>query len=108
MKADRIFIAALLSVLLYACSFDPLVHRIDIRQGNYLSDEILENVYIGMSREEVRRLLGTPMLESPFHPQRWDYIYRYQSGKSREVYQRGLSIYFDDNDLISHIEHHQP
>lgn len=53
-------------------------YRIDIPQGNYLTRETVDQVKEGMTREQVRFLLGTPLLRHVFHPDRWDYVFRYQ------------------------------
>ena len=72
----------------------------DIRQGNYVSQEMVAQLKPGLTREQVRYVLGTPLVTDPFHGSRWDYVYRYVDGKSN-VQQRTLSVYFDaDNKLI--------
>ncbi|MBN9462522.1 MAG: outer membrane protein assembly factor BamE [Burkholderiales bacterium] len=53
-------------------------YRTDIPQGNYLTRETVDQVKEGMTREQVRFLLGTPLLRHVFHPDRWDYVFRYQ------------------------------
>jgi outer membrane protein assembly factor BamE len=54
-----------------------------------------------MSREQVRFLLGTPMLSSPFHADRWDYVYFLKRGKGSETQSRRLTVQFKDNRLAS-------
>lgn len=103
LKKHLLLILFLPAIMQSGCSLP--VHRIDIRQGNYLTDESIENIQIGMSRDEVRYILGTPMIQDTFHPDRWDYIYRYQSGKSKRIYQRNLTVYFDESGLVNNIEH---
>jgi outer membrane protein assembly factor BamE len=51
-------------------------HKIDIQQGNVVTQQDVDRVQIGMSKEQVRFILGTPLLNSPFHTNRWDYVYR--------------------------------
>lgn len=102
----------LLPLLLSACgempkleapSFDVgnyiPVYRLDIRQGNFVSQEMVAQLKPGLTREQVRYALGTPLLTDPFHGNRWDYVYRYDSGHG-DVQQRRLSVYFDDNKLV--------
>lgn len=71
----------------------------DVQQGNVVTKEMVEQLTPGMSREQVRFLLGTPALTSVFHQDRWDYVYRLQRGNSREVQSRRLIIVFKDNRL---------
>ena len=83
----------LLLASLTACSFRP--YRIDIQQGNVVTAEQYVQLKVGMTREQVRFLLGTPMLTDVFHADRWDYVYRMDSGATREVTSRALTIYFN-------------
>lgn len=87
---------------LSACSlFAP--YRIDIRQGNYIDESMLAQLKTGMTREQVRFALGTPLVADVFHSNRWDYISRFKSGKSGKEEQRTISIFFD-NDRLDRIE----
>ena len=56
-------------------------YRIDIRQGNYVTQEMVSQLKPGMSRDQVRFVLGTPLVTDVFHTDRWDYIYRFRPGK---------------------------
>ncbi|MEK9776594.1 MAG: outer membrane protein assembly factor BamE [Quisquiliibacterium sp.] len=79
--------------------FEP--HKIDIPQGNYLTQEMLNRVKPGMNRAQVRAALGTPLLNQLFHDDRWDYVfsYRYASGR---LEQRSVTILFK-GDQVSEI-----
>jgi len=77
----------------------PEPHRIDIQQGNQIKQEDIEKLYTGMSRDEVLALLGKPLVSDPFHPDRWDYIYRLQPGKG-ELQKSRLTLYFKNDRLI--------
>ena len=83
----------LLLASLAACSFKP--YRIDIQQGNVVTAEQYAQLKVGMTREQVRFVLGTPLLTDVFHDSRWDYLYRMDKGATREVSSRGLSIHFN-------------
>jgi len=77
-------------------------HRIDVQQGNVVTQEQLERVKPGMNRLQVRDMLGTPLLTDAFHPDRWDYIFTLrQSG--RPLQRRNVVLVFD-GDLLKSIE----
>ncbi|MEW6132318.1 MAG: outer membrane protein assembly factor BamE [Pseudomonadota bacterium] len=77
-------------------------YRIDVQQGNALEQEAVEKLKLGMSRSQVRFLLGTPLLVDPFHGNRWDYVYNYRkAGKLTE--QRRLVLFFE-GDVLSRVE----
>jgi outer membrane protein assembly factor BamE len=70
-----------------------------IQQGNYISQEMVAQLKIGMTREQVRFVLGTPLLQDVFHADRWDYVfYRDVPGARRE--QRNLSVVFEKDRLV--------
>ncbi|NND89681.1 MAG: outer membrane protein assembly factor BamE [Granulosicoccus sp.] len=97
---------ALTLLLLTACGGDPFwlprAHKISIQQGNLLDEEQLSRVAVGMDRELVRDLLGSPVVDTPFHRDRWDYLYtRGPAGSAIKA--RRVSILFED-DAISRID----
>jgi outer membrane protein assembly factor BamE len=71
------------------------VYRLDVQQGNLLDEKDIEAVQPGMTRSQVRYLLGTPVAASPFRSDRWDYMYYLKAGKSRKTAQRWLVVSFD-------------
>lgn len=73
-------------------------YRMEIQQGNYISQEMVSQLRRGMSKEQVRFVLGTPLLTDPFHADRWDYLYWRETSKG-EREQRRLSVFFDDGRL---------
>jgi len=73
-------------------------YKPEIQQGNYLSQEQLAQVKPGMTREQVRFVLGTPLLADIFHADRWDYVYwREATDGKRE--QRKITLFFDQGKL---------
>ena len=69
-----------------------------IQQGNFISQEMVAQLKPGMSKEQVRLALGTPLLTDIFHADRWDYVYyREKPGAKRE--QRKLTVFFEDGKL---------
>jgi len=74
------------------------VYQIDINQGNYLSQDMVDKLKVGQTRAQVRQLLGTPLLVSPFRPDRWDYVYEFMH-QGQLVEHRTLTLYFVDEKL---------
>ena len=71
------------------------VHRIDIQQGNFLESKDIDRVAVGMTRVQVRALLGTPMVADPFTSSRWDYVYYLKRGRWHKAEQRHFIVFFD-------------
>ena len=76
------------------------VYRINISQGNFLESKTVDQVSIGMTRSQVRYLLGTPMVADSFHPDRWDYLYYFKTGKTQKVDRQLIILFFADDKLI--------
>jgi len=100
-------LALCVAVLLSGCQQRELLvpkipglepYRMTIQQGNYLSQEMIAQLKLGMTRDQVRFVLGTPLLMDVFHADRWDYVYtREVPGGKRE--QRNLSVVFEKDKL---------
>ena len=82
------------------------VYRQTISQGNLIEQEDLDQVEVGMTRIQVRFLLGTPLIDDPFHKDRWDYIYFLKISRKEATFKRWVSIIFED-DLVSEIRKDQ-
>lgn len=91
------------SLLVAALLSSGCVYRPDIQQGNLLLPSDIDQVTVGMSRSQVRYLLGTPMVSDPFAPQRWDYVYRMTHGRSTTVDTAHIVVRFD-GDKVSAVE----
>lgn len=74
-------------------------YRIDIQQGNFVSQEMLSQLREGMTKEQVRFLLGSPLLTDMFHGWRWDYLFRLQKPNGQLTANR-VTIYFKDNRVV--------
>jgi outer membrane protein assembly factor BamE len=72
-------------------------YRVDVQQGNVVTKEMVDQLATGMTRDQVRFLLGTPALVSVFHQDRWDYVYLLKRGKGSDKQSRRLTLYFKDN-----------
>ena len=87
---------ALLAVASLAMASSGCVYRMNIQQGNFLEAKTIEQVQVGMTRSQVRFLLGTPMVADSFNPDRWDYLYYLRDGKTRKVQERHFVVWFED------------
>lgn len=70
----------------------------DVQQGNVVTQEMASKLKPGMSREQVRFVLGTPLVVDPFHADRWDYVYRLEK-RGELVEERKLTVIFEDDRL---------
>lgn len=77
------------------------VYRANISQGNLIKQEDLDQVEIGMTRNQVRFLLGTPMVDDPFHQSRWDYVYFIRIGRDPATFKRWVTIAFENNIVVN-------
>ncbi|MDR0563758.1 MAG: outer membrane protein assembly factor BamE [Azoarcus sp.] len=100
MQLRNLTVTAIFSVFtLSACTlFAP--YRIDIRQGNDVDDAMLAQVKPGMTREQVRFALGSPLVADAFHSDRWDYVYRFKAGNGNKIQQRAVSVFFVGDKLV--------
>lgn len=86
--------------MLTGCSLiEKLVYRIDINQGNYVEQEAVNKLKFGMSKEQVRFVLGSPMLVENGYPDTWYYIYHHTDGHKESI-QRNLIADFDEQDRL--------
>jgi len=86
------------TVVLGACSIMP-VHRVDVRQGNALDDDAVERLEVGMNPEQVRYLLGNPVIDDSYHTNRWDYVYYYNPGEGR-ITHRKLTVFCENGQVV--------
>ena len=75
-------------------------YRVEIQQGNVISAEQIEKITPGTSRNEVRFILGTPLIEDPFHAERWDYFYSLDPAKGELVTKYRLSVWFENDQVL--------
>lgn len=94
---------ALLLVLSVGCeSIMPRFYSVPVRQGNYLDQTMVGQLRSGMTRQQVQRIMGTPLITDPFHQDRWDYYYHYKKdGKIGD--QRHVALFFR-GDTLERIE----
>jgi outer membrane protein assembly factor BamE len=87
-----------LSLGMQGCSF----YKIDIRQGNTLDQETIDSLRVGMTKQQVVFLMGTPLVQDPFHPNRWDYVYTFQPGGGKMTSQHVWLSF--DGDVLTNID----
>ena len=101
MQNTKLLLTSLTLVGLLAlagCSF-PGVYKIDIQQGNVVTQDMIDQLRPGMTRRQVRFIMGNPLIQDTFHTNRWDYLYSMESGHNDRVQER-ISLTFEDNRLV--------
>ena len=93
----RILVVSL-SLLTAACGFFT-PYRMEIQQGNYVTQEMVAQLKPGLTRDQVRFVLGTPLVSDIFHEERWDYVFVRQRANSRDVERRRIAVFFEDGKL---------
>jgi len=107
--AFQLLVAFALPAAFGACSYLPELpslpsmasikpYRIDIQQGNFLSAEMVAQLKEGMTRDQVRFILGTPLVTDIFHANRWDYVFYRELGDGRKENHR-VSVFFENEKL---------
>jgi len=97
----------LLALLAAGCSRVPLLpslspYKIDIQQGNYITQDMVSKLKPGMTRSQVRYILGTPLVADPFHADRWDYVYHMQKAGTTTEFRRIVLVF--EQDKLARIE----
>lgn len=106
MLRTRLLLLAAFCMLPVACSTKPSFineYKIDVQQGNVLTQEMVAQLKPGQTRDQVRFLLGTPLISDLFHQQRWDYVYRYQNGQTGAVESRKFAVFFDADGRLERV-----
>ena len=101
----RLATLCLFALALGGCgSYTPYLYKTDVIQGNVYSDADIARIQRGMPRAEVERILGTPQLVDPFHPDRANYLYRYFAGDRKHTFSRRLVVYYTTDNTVAHVE----
>jgi outer membrane protein assembly factor BamE len=99
-------LAAILLAVLAGCNYVPQMvtpYRMEIQQGNFLTQDMLSQLKPGMTKEQVRFLLGTPLVVDPFHADRWDYVFTRVRENNRNPEQRKITVFFDKAGTLERI-----
>ncbi len=93
----RTLLITILAMGMAACTG----YRPDVQQGNVLEPEAVARIRPGMTRDQVRFVLGTPLIQDPFHPDRWDYVYLFidRTGDQHSSRAR-LTLFFEGDRLV--------
>ena len=95
----RLLYIGILSLLISGCSIiDSWTYKVNKQQGNITEQKHVDKLEIGMTKEQVKFLLGTAMSVDSFDHDRWDYIYTYQAGNNAAT-RNNLSVFFENNKL---------
>ena len=100
MPKTSVYFAVLLLLLSAGCSsIVPAIYKLNIRQGNYIDQSMVSQLRVGMSKRQVQFLMGTPLINDPFHEQRWDYFYSFRPRGGEETTRRHIILYFEGETL---------
>lgn len=102
-KLTLIFLSAALLSFGGCTSFLP--YKMEIRQGNYVTPEMRKKIKVGMSKQQVTSVLGSPLVNDVFHANRWDYIYRFEE-KTKLVEEQRFTLFFE-GDFVKRIDDSQ-
>ena len=100
---NTLFLA--LAAVLAACSGNigsmdfPGVYKMSIPQGNIITQDMVDQLRLGMTKRQVTFVMGTPLIRDPYHQDRWDYIYSFQPGGGERGQER-IAVFFDNNQLV--------
>jgi len=97
---------AILAVCFFAAGCG-LVYRIDVQQGNYVTEDAVSKVKTGMTKAEVRSVLGTPLLIDAFHANQWDYYFSNVRGRKADETKR-FTVTFENDKVVSFAGTYQP
>lgn len=96
----NVLLLAALMTLLSGCLS---VYHLEVQQGNVVTQEMIDKLKPGMTRNQVRYVLGTPLVIDPFHPDRWDYYYYLRGSKEKTGEAQRVTVIFK-NDLLATVE----
>ncbi len=95
LRSTARLLSAAFILTISACS----IHQLDIQQGNVITNDMTNKLKIGMDRNQVRFILGTPLINDPFHENRWDYVFSLDSDSSKKE-STHITVFFQDNKVV--------
>lgn len=106
MRHTRFSLLAAFALFMTGCAYKPSFineYKIDVQQGNVLTQDMVAQLKPGQTREQVRFILGSPLLTDVFHRERWDYVYYFRDGSTRKVQRRQFSVFFGADHRLSRV-----
>jgi|SRR5690554_6714528 outer membrane protein assembly factor BamE len=94
----KVLLSTTLALMIAGCSEFPGVYKIDIPQGNVVTQEMVNQLRPGMTHSQVRYIMGTPLITDTFSDGRWDYLYSIKEGGGQRFQER-LTVFFEDGKL---------
>ena len=77
----------------------PTVHKIEVQQGNLITDEMVDLLRRGLTQRQVQYVMGTPLVIDTFNPNHWDYVYQYRFGDGT-IEERKLRVIFEQGRVV--------
>jgi len=105
MKPLIVLLASVFAALGAGCNYFPTIpgttpYKMEIQQGNFVTQDMISRLKPGMTRDQVRFALGTPLVVDMFHADRWDYVYARSPMGGGPVEHRRLALFFEDLKLM--------
>lgn len=97
---SRLLLVAVLSLALEGCGIIPGVHKLNIQQGNIVTPDMVSQLKLGMSKRQVRYVLGNSLLPDTLNDDRWDYYYSVKKGATGSVTKHLFTAYFENDKLV--------
>ena len=100
----RFLAPLILTIASFGCSVNdlPFVYKVEVQQGNLLTEDDLDKVEIGMSKRQITYLIGSPNVIDPFHQDRWEYIFTLKPGRG-DYKENKVTFVFDKEDKLTKI-----
>lgn len=96
----KLFVMSILLIVAGCSSMPSILYRIDVQQGNVVTEEMLEKLKPGMTKSQVLFVLGSPMIIDAFRDNRWDYVYLFRE-KGNLTEQKRMTLFFDHDTLVN-------
>ena len=98
--ASRILLVSLCVLSLSSCGIIPGVHKLNIQQGHIITSDMASQLKLGMSKRQVRFVLGNTLLPDTFNDNRWDYFYSVKRGSDDSYTKHLYTVYFENDKLV--------
>lgn len=98
-QALKLLLTVLCTLSILSCSNlrFPGVYKIDVAQGNIVTQDLLDKLRQGMNANQVKYILGSPLIEDTFNEGRWDYYYSMKTGRTNQTKSSRVTVFFENN-----------